>query len=434
MADTLREKIKKEFEMYLDGLSRLVQIKSIEGPSEEKAPFGTGPKKALETALILANEWGFHSINIENAIGYAEWINDHSTNDYVGILGHLDVVPAGSGWSYSPFATTVADGKVFGRGVLDNKGPTIASLFALKLLKESGKVYSKNVRLIFGTNEETGSKDLPYYLENNQPPMYGFTPDSQFPAVYGEKGVVSIRCYTTTLSERTGIRDIQGEFISSSVPAHATVIFDDGTVKNFTGISSPSNEPQLGKNALTMLADALRADKHLSEEMRDFFSWIAESFHQKVYGEGLSTKDLSGWDIQITPYNLVVNESEAIFELSLRYSIEKTENDILKVLKNNCLPQMKIDLIRSFPPKIFDRSHPMLALMKQVYEDVTGLDGTPIITTGATYARFMPNIIAFGPSFPGQIGIAHNSDEYMNVDDLITNIDIYARLLDQLLK
>lgn len=433
MKDELKEKIEEAFAIYMEGLKELVQIESIQTQSKDQAPFGNGPKEALVTALNLAENWGFKTTNVVNAMGYAEWINDESTEEYIGVLGHVDVVPAGTGWSYPPFNLTVQNERVYGRGVLDNKGPILASLFALKLLKDAGRKYRKNIRIIFGTNEENGSKDIPFYLNINEPPVYGFTPDSQFPAVYGEKGVLSFR-YTFSLNEFSGIRKIVGDFISSSVPDKALVEFEDGTYEEFNGVRSPSNEPQLGKNVLTLLADTLKDDKRVSKELQQVFSWIAEVFYQKTFGEGLSKADLSKWEIQLTPYDFKITESECVFELSIRYSIEKTEDEVLDLIKQSSLKEANMQVIRSFPPKILDQTHPMLDVMRKVYEEVTGLDGTPIVTTGATYARFMPNIIAFGPSFPGQIGIAHNSDEYMNIDDLKKNIEIYANVLDQLLR
>lgn len=319
--------------------------------------------------------------------------------------------------------------------MLDNKGPLLASLFAAKILKDSGKVYTKNLRVIFGTNEESGSRDLAYYLAKHPAPRLGFTPDSQFPAVYAEKGVVSFRLTTPFRSgELAGLTAIEGDFVASSIPDQAIFRLSDGTCQQFTGKRTPSNEPHLGLNAITLGASQLHQHDLFSSELQAYFSWMTYSLHNLHSGEGLvgSTPEM---DLQVSPHTLELSEDQLILSVSVRYSIDCIEEQIVALLQDN-LPTLetKLDITRSFPPIAFDRSHPMLETMRRSYESVTGLDGHPIITTGATYARFMPNIIAFGPSFPGQIGIAHNHNEYMFVDDLKRNIEIYRRTLDELLR
>lgn len=423
------------FVEYIKALERLMKVESVEGPAEAGAPFGPGPRKALDVMLEIASNWGFEVENVDNAVGFASWQLDSSTDDYVGVLGHLDVVAAGSGWHSPAFNLTIKDNQAYGRGVLDNKGPTLASLFAAKLLKDSGKVYSKNLRVIFGTNEESGSADLAYYLAKHKAPRLGFTPDSQFPAVYAEKGMVSVRLTTLfTEEEITGLKAIEGDFVASSIPDQATFVLSDGTQQSFSGRRTPSNEPHLGLNAITLGASQLCRHDLFSRKLQVYFTWITNSLHNFHAGEGLvgSTPEMA---LQISPHTLELKDNQLHLSLSLRYSIEFKEDVILKLLQGNLPTQeTRLKVTRSFAPIAFDRSHPMLDTMRRAYETVTGLDGSPIITTGATYARFMPNIIAFGPSFPGQIGIAHNHNEYMFVDDLKRNIEIYRLTLDELLR
>lgn len=428
------ELIDQHFDEYLVALNRLMQVESVEGPCEVGAPFGPGPKRALEVMLEIARDWGFEVEMVDNAVGFASWANHSDSNDYVGVLGHLDVVAAGSGWNYLPFALTIAGKQAFGRGVLDNKGPTLASLFAAKLLKDSGKVYTKNLRVIFGTNEESGSADLAYYLAKYPAPRLGFTPDSQFPAVYAEKGVVSVELQTSfSRGALAGLSAIEGDFVASSIPDQATFVLSDGTRHRFAGKRTPSNEPQLGLNAITLGASQLNHQPLFSSELQAYLTWLAERLHQQHAGEGL-VGATSEMDLQLSPHTLAIRDDQLILSLSIRYSIDYQEEQILSLLQSN-LPRLttQVEITRSFSPIAFDRSHPMLEIMRHSYESVTGLDGSPIITTGATYARFMPNIIAFGPSFPGQIGIAHNHNEYMFVDDLKRNIEIYRLTLDDLL-
>lgn len=430
----LTERIDDDFEVYLSELKKLIHIRSVQENSDEDAPFGPGAKQALDQILRTASNWGFVTSHIDHAIGFAEWKNDTKSEDYIGILGHVDVVEEGTGWDYPPFELTIDQGKAYGRGVLDNKGPTLASLFALKLLKDEKKMSDKNIRVIFGTNEESGSKDLPYYLSKYSPPMYGFTPDSQFPAVYGEKGVISLQ-FKLFCKKNAGINRIVGPFVPSSVPDRATVYFSDHSgCETFHGLRAPSNEPQLGHNAITLLADSLEHNTTISNEAKDFFRFISKRFHNKLFGEGFIPEgSISSWGIQTTPYSLSYENNTFTFDVSIRYAIEKNKEDLLNYIYTILPENVTFDVTRYFPPIKFDRNHFMVNIMRDVYEEATGLDGVPIITTGATYARFMPNIIAFGPSFPGQIGIAHNKNEYMSIRDLKKNIEIYYRLLERLL-
>lgn len=425
--------IDEVFADYILALKKMVQINSIEGEAEEGAPYGRGPREALAQALHIAEDWGFQTTVIADAIGYAEWVNDPGTSAYVGVLGHVDIVPAADGWTSDPFELTIRDGNAYGRGVLDNKGPILASLFAAKLLKDSGKSYQKNLRVIFGTNEETGSKDIPHYLTQEEPPLYGCTPDSQFPVVYGEKGIVGVSYRTKFFPAELNDLSFGGSFISSSVPDFMEVGLPDGEKRIFSGGRAPSNEPQLGENVITKAAEVLRKDPRLSPALQRFFHWVFETFHGKHFGEGLSHYDANN-HIQITPYGIAVEDEGILrFDVSYRYGIQCEMEEILTLLGQSKLAETEMEVIRTLPPKVLDMNHPMIGVMQRVYEAVTGLDGSPIVTTGATYARFMPNIVAFGPSFPGQIGIAHNKDEYMAIDDLKRNITIYQKTLDELL-
>ncbi len=149
-------------------------------------PFGEGISEALECALSIAERLGLKTVNLDNYAGFAEF---GEGDDYVALLGHLDVVPEGDNWIYPPFAAEIHDGKIYARGAVDDKGPVISALYALKAVKEEGLKLSKRVRVIFGTNEETESKDMHYYLKKEKPPVSGFTPDAEYPIINGEKGI-----------------------------------------------------------------------------------------------------------------------------------------------------------------------------------------------------------------------------------------------------
>ncbi|EEG51895.1 dipeptidase PepV [[Clostridium] asparagiforme DSM 15981] len=190
----LRERIFRAVEALeqpmITSIRELVQIDSVEQPAEADAPFGPGVRAALHRALSLSRELGFETVNLDNYIGYARY---GQGQDYVCAIGHLDVVPPGDGWKQPPFNGHMENGVLYGRGVLDNKGPVLACLYGLAALKELKLPLKRQVRIIFGCDEETGFKDLAYYLEREKPPAYGFTPDCKYPVVYGERGRAVIR-------------------------------------------------------------------------------------------------------------------------------------------------------------------------------------------------------------------------------------------------
>jgi len=176
-----------------EGLRRMVAIPSIRGEAEEGAPFGKGPRQALDEVLAIASELGFQTKNIDNKIGYAQYGEDRPDGAYYGIFGHVDVMPLGEGWISPALALTVRDGRLYGRGTLDNKGPILSNLYALYVLKERGVTFDRPVRIVFGTNEETGFGCVKHYLTKEVPPTFGWTPDCKWPVVYGERGRLRVR-------------------------------------------------------------------------------------------------------------------------------------------------------------------------------------------------------------------------------------------------
>ncbi|HHY13423.1 MAG TPA: Sapep family Mn(2+)-dependent dipeptidase, partial [Thermoanaerobacterales bacterium] len=182
--------LEKQIERYRNDIIKSVQeqikIKSVKGESKPGMPFGEGPREALEHALKLSEELGFKTKNVDGYAGHAEY---GEGDDIVGVLVHLDVVPEGTGWVHPPYGGEIHDGKIYGRGTIDNKGPAIAALYALKALKDSGVNMKRRVRIIFGTDEESGWEDMDYYMENEENPMCGFSPDALFPIINSEKGI-----------------------------------------------------------------------------------------------------------------------------------------------------------------------------------------------------------------------------------------------------
>ncbi len=352
----------------IQSILELVRIDSVEGEASEDAPFGHGVKQALLRALDIGGRLGFDTVNLDNRIGYAQY--GRGEDSYICAIGHVDVVPAGEGWKQPPFSGYMENGTIYSRGVLDNKGPVLACLYGLAALKKLGLTLKHPVRIIFGCDEETGFEDLKYYLTKENPPIYGFTPDCKYPVVYSERGRAVVRILGKKDSLQPFFKFVNQYFIGA---------------KN-TG-------------------DRLGID-----------------FFHEEYG----TMEMRG-------YKLGCADETVSFDVTLSYpggfSIGQVMEKIGEKVSDSGL---HTELLTNYDPVIFEKDSPMVKALQESYEIVTGRDGTPVTTTGGTYAKGMPGIVPFGPSFPGQKGIGHNPNEWMTVEDLISNARIYALALYRL--
>ena len=363
MEEKILRKIEELSEEMLETVCRMVQIDSVKGAPAPHAPYGTGVKAALDAALALAERMGLRAVNIDDRIGYAGY---GTGAQYVCAIGHLDVVPVGVGWKYPPFGGVREDGMIYGRGVLDNKGPIFACLYALYALKELGISLGHEVRVIFGCDEESGFSDLRYYLEREAPPVMGFTPDCKYPVVYAERGRARFRLQPDSTE---GVCRLLNEYV----------------------LNARGGE---------------RFPLHFSDE---------------EFGT-----------LEIHNFKLINGEPPAL-ECAASYPAGCTAEEMRQTLQKE-IPWLTVTLLDDMKPVRFPKNCTLVDTLRQVYERVTGMDGTPVTTTGGTYAKLMPHIVPFGPSFPGQKGIGHQPNEWIRVDDLILNAKIYALSLYHLAK
>ena len=225
LAGEIDSYLEKNWESIVADIERVVRIESTEDLPAAKpgAPFGPGPRAALTEALDIARGMGFEVHDVDGYVGYADLPGESDTQ--IGIIGHVDVVPAGPGWTVEPFAVTRREGYLMGRGVIDDKGPIVTTLHAVKFWLDKGEKLPYTIRVIFGANEETGMHDVPYYRERFADPAFLFTPDAEFPVSYGEKGL-----YDATLTSKRfedgAIIDIEGGAAPNAVPgiAHALLL------------------------------------------------------------------------------------------------------------------------------------------------------------------------------------------------------------------
>ena len=359
-------RLKEVQPMLFDGLRRMVAIPSIRGKEEPDAPFGRGPKQALEEVLKIATELGFHTKNIDDKIGYAEYGENRADGAYYGVFGHVDVMPLGEGWNSPPLSLTLREGKLFGRGTLDNKGPILSNLYALYVLKENGVTFDRPVRIVFGTNEETGFGCVKHYLTKEIPPTFGWTPDCKWPVVYGERGRLKVRV---------------------SVPESMVADLYDF-----------ANRKLLHTN-------------HRGEE-------LGIAYHDEDFGM-----------MQLRGETFGIEENQHYVEWTMCYPASCTKSDLLNQITAQLPEKATLEVISHWAPVLYDKSSKYVQALQQVYTDVTKSDSIPVTTTGGTYAKIIPNIIAYGPSFPGQRDIAHLPNEWIGVKDLETDTIIYGLAL-----
>ncbi|KAJ50619.1 succinyl-diaminopimelate desuccinylase [Clostridium tetanomorphum] len=461
----LNRKINELKEDLIESTQEIMKIKSVEEEGKEGMPFGEGVSKALECALKISRRLGFKTKNLDGYVGYAEY---GEGEEYVGVLGHLDVVPEGEGWKYPPYSAEIHEGKIYGRGALDDKGPIMAALYGLKAVKDLKLPLSKKIRIIFGTNEETGSKEMEYYLKREKPPVSGFTPDAEYPLIYAEKGITSfnlVKDLKTSGTEEICIKYIKGGQRVNMVPDYCEAgiwakekdlvikalekfklssefnltahIKSDMVVIKSVGVSAHGSLPKLGINAIMQMFKFLESlpieDTDIYELISFFNKYVGFECHGESFGVALEDEESGKLSFNV---GTVEMDSEKIsLGLNLRYPVTYTFDDLMKPFEKTLEGTgIRIEDMAHQKPLYFPKDHELIKTLLNVYTDQTGERKEPLAIGGGTYAKEMPNIVAFGPIFPGKPDLDHQVNEYIEIEDLIMNAKIYAHAIYELAK
>lgn len=457
--DTLKDEL-------IAALQESVRIPSVGGDPEEGAPFGPGPRKSLDWTLAFAEKMGFRTKNVENVAGWAEM---GEGVEMVAVLGHLDVVPEGKGWTVDPWGGELKNGMIYGRGVLDNKGPVMVGLFAAKAIFDSGIALKRRIRVIFGTNEERGSKCMKRYVEAGEElPAAGFTPDAEYPIIYAEKGILT---YTLSLpfapsgdmkvlslegglaanvvmaEVRTEITDPRPECRKRILDAAAAWKGPEGSslgasedaakqvvTLEMKGHPAHGSTPEKGINALACLADFVNGLK-LKGEQGDFFALFSKLIGFETDGAslGIAMKDDVSGSLTACVGVVKLSEGRATFTLNLRYPVTKKEEEITApLLETLAINGITVENVTSANPLYMPPESRLIKALQKAYTDVTGEKAELLAIGGGTYAKTMPNVVAFGPVFPGQTYKIHEEDECWSVEDIMKNAHIMAKVLVEL--
>lgn len=442
---TIKESLRSRQSEMVRSLQELIKIRSLLGEPEPGLPFGREVNSALDYCLKLAENLGLRTGSMD---GYVGWCEYGEGEELICVLTHLDIVPEGEGWTYPPFEGVIADGKIYGRGTLDNKGPAIASIYALKALADSGAPLRRRVRVLFGLGEETGCDCVRHYVNNGgEIPVMAFTPDGEFPIINGEKGICILE-YTRALAPSArSIVSLEAGTAPNVVPAsaRAQLSFDVPSALQgkecarcivAEGRGAHASTPDEGINAIGCLFSAL-GELNLDGDSRQLADFMLKYVNHDTHGKSLGiycADEISG-EITVNNGLMSVSDGNVRLTLDIRYPVTLSPDSFMPALRET----MRLGAFeeRSFkhsesiytPPE-----NELIQALARVYERETGTRAELLCIGGGTYAKTMPNCVAFGPIFPGDPMLDHQPDEHITTTNFYKNADIYAEAMYELAK
>ena len=402
-------------EQFISDLQGLLRIKSVRfdcGPETEKAPLGQGIYDAIEYMLYLGRRFGFRTKNVD---GYCGWIEMGEGDRMVGIIAHVDTVPVESeGWIAPPFDGTVIDGRIYGRGTSDDKGPAMVALYAMKAVADSGVKLDKRVRLILGGDEEAGEWScMKRYRQTEELPSCAFTPDAEYPTTYAEKGILHVRI-SAALDAQVKPISLICENAYNVVPAFASAVVD-GVQYEAQGKAAHAMAPELGVNALLGLCGQLR-EKGVDHP------FIKLCGIANAEGFGIAFSDEPSGKLTINPSIAKVDAQSAELRCDIRIPVTFTDKQVVEAIAEKVAPLgFTVENEYFQPPLYVEKDSPLVATLQRVYRDCTGREDEPVSTGGGTYARAFENAVAFGALFPDEEVTYHKTNENWNVENMLRN-------------
>lgn len=455
--------LEKYQDAFIQDLKGLIAIPSVrdESTKKEGAPFGMGCRKALDYMLELGKREGFE---VKDYDGYAGVISYGDGEESVGVLAHLDVVPVGVGWSKEPFAAEIIDGYIFGRGTLDDKGPAMSGFYALKMLKDKGIKLNRKVMLILGCDEESGMECMEYYTKHGEIPTLGFTPDADFPVIYGEKGGLHIEmsgsCDTVISSMHAGeranivigqaeavVENWQDEFLdkfffylrTNNLKGGVETLDGKKAKLSIEGVFAHAAMPYNGVNAALHILNFVGAcygDKFAHSTYAMLKDWQGKPLGIDIDGAYMGFLTMNTGIVNIENGN-------ASITIDIRYPNDADTDTIMKGFHDTAKAlgyPLNITLCKDTKPLFVDPNSELVTKLTSVYQEYTNDTFTPNKTIGGgTYAKKFKNFVAFGPEFVrGEedtdmfIGGCHQRDEAVKLTDLMKASAIYVAAVEKL--
>ncbi|MGX7052013.1 dipeptidase PepV [Leuconostoc palmae] len=462
-----KNEAKNRQEEFVTDLKSLLAVKSVrdDNKATKDAPLGPGPKDALVKMLAIAERDGFKTRNIDNIVGYIE-IGPEEAADYVAILSHVDVMPAGEGWDTNPFVPVVTEDKIIARGASDDKGPGMAAYYAFRILSDLKVPLKHRVRLIFGTDEENDWLGMTRYFEVEPAPIFGFSPDAEYPIINGEKGNVqvvvsghannggSVTLKTFEAGLRTNmvpgiaratveaknVNDIQKEFNQFLKDNHdiSGIVSEEDNKLSFVlnGKQVHGAMPETGKNAGTYLANFLqRLD--FGGSAKKFLTYLGTPAHNdtigKKFGISYTDKVMGALSMNVGIQKFIDGE-EAFINFNFRYPKGISPQQIVDGLSSQLDGWKVLPTVggHAQEPHYVSPEDPIVKTLLRIYHDQTGLPAHDQVIGGGTYGRLMARGVAFGALFPDSPDTMHQVNEFALLDDLYRSISIYAQSIAEI--
>lgn len=455
MPDRMNEIIESLRGDMLDTLKKWIMIPSVKTDPLPNAPFGAEVRKMLDVALEDCQRLGFKTEEFDGYIAHAD-LGEGSDEDALAILAHLDVVPEGDGWKYPPYGAVIDNGRMYGRGTSDDKGPAVAALFAMKAVQMAGIPLKRKVRLILGCDEESGWEDIEHYQKVATMPKSGFSPDASYPIINLEKGLCHLALKGSASSEGLKIYEFNTGLRPNVVPGKATALIEgneetiarvaeiakelnvdvsaamkDGKIElTAIGINGHAAYPEIARNAIGEMLLVLR---ELGAE--GIVKLFADKVGVEYDGKSLGIQICDGMSGGLTCNMGIIRVSEeGVFAtLDIRYPIMTNTDMMLKNIRD-ALPGLEITVTELKEPHYVPESSELVRSLLDAYHEETGLDRKCIAIGGGTYARSLEEGVAFGASFPEDEDLAHQANEYIDVEGLYKNIKIFASAIVKLAK
>lgn len=453
--------VEEQFDQLVNDLKGYIQVPSVreDDKATDQYPVGPGPFNALDYFLKLGDRDGFVTKNIDNLVGYIEYQPEGADDNYIALLAHADVVPAGDGWTKAPFEATIEDNKIYGRGSSDDKGPGLAAYYALKIIRDQKMPIKHKIRLVIGTDEESDWIDMKRYFEVEPQPLMGFAPDAEFPIINGEKGLGQftatfdannsgdLQLLAFDAGERTnmvpGVATAKVQGLPDDIESQFNSFLSDqkmtgevkvtGDIAEFTinGKQVHGAMPETGINAATFLNNFL-SQFDFGGSAKNFVDFVGVKAHNTTDGDNLGIKthsdkmgDLS-MNVGIAKF---VDGQQAVIDINIRYPENIDDKTIIEKLDSQLEGASFEGSPHNLPPHFVDPSDPLVVKLLDIFHKQTGLPAHDMVIGGGTYGRTMDRGVAYGAMFEGDQDTMHQADEFMPLDRLKQTTEIYTEAI-----
>lgn len=452
--------IEENQDSLFDDLSALVEVNSVRSEPAQDAPFGLGVRRAMDVALEIAGRLGLASKDCDGYLVYVDVLGE--SEKQIAAITHLDVVPAGNGWNCDPFALTQREGYVLGRGVADDKGPAVVTLYLAKffreLAQETGISLPYTLRILLGGAEETGMEDVDYYLEHNPMPVFCFTPDGSFPVGHGEKGgfggnFVSQPLHGNLVDFRGGVADnvvpdlayaiVRGDISGMKQAQNITLSQEENGFVRITGHGKGghASTPEGTVNAIALVTNYLLDNGICTEEENTYLTML-RTLLASTDGSSFGIAASDAYFTPLTCIGGVISMQDGVLRQSIdvRFPTSTTATELQKAcdaLAASGGAHFEAEKARA--PFYIRADSPEIDACIQAYREVTGRDDKPFTMGGGTYARHFRNAVSFGmedpqATYPVFVGQMHGANEGIPKSLFLKALKIYilavANLMD----